>query len=106
MAARSARLDGQRFAPSNPAAPLSPAVETYLTALQTACVRMTWQEGSKKDEGYNFMIGVLRYSFLLHREASGRQMTAVPFAVLLPEPVLSGCAISSLSCCVWLQVTP
>ncbi|KIM97691.1 hypothetical protein OIDMADRAFT_31625 [Oidiodendron maius Zn] len=76
--------------PSNPAAPLSPAVETYLTALQTVCVRMTWQEGSKEGEGYNFMIGILRYSFLLHREASGRQMTAVPFAVLLPEPVLSG----------------
>jgi hypothetical protein len=75
---------------SDPAAPLDAATESYLATLNSAYARMTWQAGSKEAEGYDFMLGILRYTFLLHHETSGRQIAAVPFAALMPEPVLSG----------------
>lgn len=76
--------------PSNPEAPLIPEIESYLSALKAAHARMTWPGGSEEAEGYSFMIGMLRHTFILHYEEPTRQMAAIPFAVLLPEPVLSG----------------
>ena len=75
--------------PSDPDAPLSPATEGYLAALRAANARMTWPGGREEAEAYEYMIGILRYTFLLHRETPGRVMTIIPFATKLPDPVLS-----------------
>lgn len=77
-------------APSDPAMPLSPGTEGYLAAVEAARSRMTWLGGQEEAGGYSFMIAILRYTLLLQRDQPGRQMAAVPFAVLLPGPVLSG----------------
>jgi hypothetical protein len=70
--------------------PLSPGTEGYLAAVEAACSRMTWLGGQEEAGGCSFMTAILRYTFLLQRDQPGRQMAAVPFAVLLPGPVLSG----------------
>lgn len=78
------------LSPSNPEAPLDAGTEGYIVALKAAHARMTWLGGDEEAEAYNFVIGLLRNSFLLYNEAPSKQIAAVPFAVFLPEPVLSG----------------
>jgi hypothetical protein len=76
--------------PSDPTVPLSPATEGYFAALKAAHARTIWPGGHGQAEAYAAAIEILRYTFLLYREEPGRQGAAVPFAVYLPELVLSG----------------
>ena len=76
--------------PRDPDAPLSPATEGYLAALRAAHARMTWPGGRDEADAYGYMIDILRYTFVLHRETSGRMMAFLPFAIKLPDLVLSG----------------
>jgi hypothetical protein len=76
--------------PSDPTVPLSPATEGYFAALKAAHARTIWPGGHGEAEAYAAAIEILRYTFLLYREEPGRQGAAVPFAVWLPQPVLSG----------------
>jgi hypothetical protein len=76
--------------PRDPDAPLSPATEGYLAALRAAHARMTWPGGRDEADAYDYMIDILRYTFVLHRETSGRMMAFLPFAIKLPDLVLSG----------------
>lgn len=62
----------------------------YIATLKVAHTRISWLGGQEVAEAYRTAIELLLQTFLLHHAEPTSQGSIVPFAVQLPEQVLSG----------------